>query len=442
MNELPSPNLALQSIEAEQSVLGALLLDNNAIDRIHWLQSADFVREDHRILYATTRAILEAGKPVDVLLLGEALRARGELEKVGGFTYIGSLAINTPSAAHITQYAKLVRRSAQGRALQALAADLHASVTNHADPVQAAEIAADQALSILDDQQRGGIVHIGQAVGEAVDWLDAPEKGISTGYGALDAYFRLVPGELLVIAGRPAMGKSALALNIAEQVARALPAAVFSLEMTSRQIGVRSVRWHEHLTDRFAAVNRLFTYKLWIDESEHLTIGTLRVRLQRIKRKNGLALVVVDYIQLMTGEGDNRTQEIGSLSRGLKGLAKEFRIPIIATAQINRGVESRQDKRPMLSDLRESGDVEQDADIVLFLYRDDYYHEDSTSAGFAEVLIRKHREGKTGKAWLQFDAEYARFKDFAGAPPQAHRESRRSGTVKTVDFKLRSAGND
>ena len=410
---------APHAVEAEQSILGSLLLDNNAIDRVAWLSEADFYRSDHRLIYSAIRAILEAGKPCDTLLLTEALQARGCLEQVGGAAYITALSVNTPSSANILHYATLVHKRAQARALQALAADMmdETRTLSH-DPVKLAEVVADRALAILDERGHSEIKHISDAVGDAVDWLDAPVKGISTGYSSLDRVIEgLRPADLIVIAGRPAMGKSSLALNIAEHVGQTKPVALFSLEMSARQIGVRSLRWHEHLTDRAAAVMHLFSHRIWLDESARLTLGMMRVRLQRIRRKHGLSLVVVDYLQLMTGEGDNREQEVASLSRGLKAFAKEFNVPVIVCVQLNRNVESRQDKRPMLADLRESGAVEQDADIVLMIYNDAYYNADSEHKGFSEILIRKHREGPTGRAWLKFEPEYARFIDFTGAPP-------------------------
>jgi replicative DNA helicase len=206
------------------------------------------------------------------------------------------------------------------------------------------------------------------------------------------------------------------------------------------------VRWHEHLSDRSSAIQRLFGHKLWIDDSSHLTIGTLRVRLQRIKRKHGLALAVVDYLQLMTGEGQNRTQEIGSISRGLKAISKEFNIPLIAVSQLNRGVEARTDKRPLLSDLRESGEIEQDADQIVMLYRDEYYDEHSYARGYAEAIVRKHRDGPTGTAWLKFEPNFARFRVFTGLPPQAPQASNRAPrgdgfVARSDDFKKNAAGD-
>lgn len=431
------------SVEAEQSVLGSLLLDNGSFDHIHWLRESDFYRDDHRTIYAAIRAILESGKPCDNLLLAEALQARGVLSQVGGHDYLSSLVVHTPSAANIKHYATVVRRRSQSRELQALAVELTEAATSGAhDPVQIAEVVTNRTFSILDGDNRTDIQHYSRAVADAVDWMDAPVQGISTGYSSLDALFTLRPGDLIVVAGRPSMGKSSLALNIAEHVGIDKPVAVFSLEMKARQIGARSVRWHEHLSNRSDAVTQLMDRKIWIDDSPAMTIGLMRLRLQRIKRKNGLALVVVDYLQLMKWEGDNRTQEIGSLSRGLKAIAKEFNVPVIAVSQLNRGVEGRQDKRPLMSDLRESGDLEQDADVIVMLYRDDYYDELSPHVGFAEALIRKQREGPVGRAWLKFESQYARFKDFTGHPPVIHTPlAATSGTVKVKDFKASAAGD-
>ena len=434
------------SIEAEQSIIGSLLLDNNSVDRIHWLSASDFYSFNHRALYTAIRNILESGQSCDSLLLAEALKSRGELEACGGNDYIVSLVVNTPSSANIHNYAAVVHKRAQARELQALAADLSAEAqTGNHDPVKLAETVADRALAVIDATGGRDITHFSKAVADAVDWLDAPVKGISTGYSSLDSVIGgLRPSELIVVAGRPSMGKTSLAINIAEHVAHQSPVALFSLEMTARQIGARSVRWHEHLTDRVSAVTRLMDLKLWIDDSPKMTIGMMRVRLQRIKRKHGLALVVVDYLQMMSGEGENRTQQIGSLSRGLKALAKEFQVPVIAVASLNRGVEARQDKRPLMSDLRESGDIESDCDVCVMLYRDEYYTEDSYAKGYCEALVRKHRDGPVGASWLIFVPEYARFRDFTGQPPRAPAVQRApsSGTVRSVDFKKQAAGDD
>ena len=440
------PQTTPQALEAEQSVLGGLLIDNNAYDRLGELSESDFYRDDHRTIFSVIKTILEAGKPCDTLLLGEALKARGVLEQVGGHAYLGALFVNTPSAANIRNYASLVHRAAQGRALQALAADLNAAASAQgADPIKVAEVAADQALSILDDSGKSELQHFSEAVGNAVEWLDAPAKGLSTSYSSLDEIVGgLRPGELIVVAGRPSMGKSSLALCIAEHVSEEHHVVLFSLEMSARQIAARSVRWHEHLSDRSQAVTRLINHNLWIDDSPRLTVGTMRVRMQRIKRKHGLALVVVDYLQMISGgEGENRTQQVGDISRGLKALAKEFQIPVIAVASLNRGVEIRHDKRPMMSDLRESGDIESDADVCVMLYRDEYYDHESYARGFAEAIVRKHRDGPTGTAWLLFQPEYARFRDFTGEPPRAPvaKAAPVTGTVRSMDFKVRAAGD-
>lgn len=438
MNNLP-PSC---SVETEAMILGALLLDNDAYDRLGSISEADFFREDHRVIFAAIKAIIEAGKPCDVVLLSETLAARGELDRCGGTKYIGELAINTASAANVHRYAALVRRHAQSRALQAHATDLHeaAAAPGH-DPVKIAERSMEQLLSIVDAAPRGEIRHISEVVGAAVDWLDSPVKGLSTGYGAIDHIIGgLRPGDLIVIAGRPSMGKSSLAACIVEHVSTESPVALFSLEMPDWAITARSVRWHEHLRDRDYAVRHLWDKKLWIDDSSPLSLGVLRVRLQRIKRKHGLALAVVDYLQLMTGQGDNREQEIASLSRGLKYIAMEFDIPVVVVAQLNRSVEGRQDKRPLLSDIRESGAAEQDADLVMMLYRDEYYYEDSPAKGFCEVIVRKHRNGGLGTAHLIFVPEYARFRDFTGTPPQPPRPPRRGGNI--VDYKQHASGNE
>lgn len=434
------------SIEAECAVLGGLLLVPDAIDRIEWLQPSAFYRETHRTIYAAVRALIESGKGCDVLLLAEVLRARGELDAVGGMPYLSELAVNAAGAVNITRYAEIVRRRALSRGLQQIGADLVAeagAVGN--DPAQAAEAAGERLFNALEEPRQGEMKSLGEAVADAVDYLDSPVKGLSTGFSSLDHILGgLRPGELIVVAGRPSTGKSALAYCIAEHVSIEHAVSFFSLEMTARQLGTRGLLWHQHLTDRTEAVRYMFDLRLWIDDSSALTTGSMRLRLRRTKRKHGLHLVVVDYLQLMSGRGENRTQEIGSISRDLKRIAKEFNVPVIAVASLNRGVEARTDKRPLLSDLRESGDIESDADVVAMLYRDEYYHENSYAAGFCEVLIRKQREGPTGVSWLQFVPEYARFRDFTGAPPRAPQAERapRTGTVTSVDWKRRAGGDE
>jgi replicative DNA helicase len=404
------------SLEAEQAVIGALFLRPDAYDQIDWLPAADFYVERHRLIYHAIRSMLEAGEPVDVLLVADRLRRGADLERVGGMAYLDEIAVNTASAANIRRYAEIVKSTALLRRIQELAADLRER--SHEPGAVASEI-ADTAEERLNDIRHGKDdseeVPFHASLDAAMLARSRPDSGVHTGFVDLDRMIKpLRGGELIIIAGRPSMGKSGMAANIAEHVAKTLPVGAWSLEMSNASIAERVLSWHEKKD--INAAGKLAELNLWIGTPHTLSVGSLRLRMKRLRRKHGLALAMVDYLGLMRGEGENRTQEIGSISRGLKGLAIEFGIPIIAVAQLNRGTEGRLDRRPLLSDLRESGDVEQDADIVLMLYRDDYYNNGSPAKGTAEVLVRKHRNGPTGMVRLAFLEQYARFENYAGRP--------------------------
>jgi replicative DNA helicase len=410
-----------QAIECEQSVIGGLLLSSQALDRIEFLEAHHFYSQQHRLAYTCIRAMVEAGRVVDVLTVSEELKAAGDLERVGGQAYLGSLALNTPSAANIRRYAEIVRDKAILRNLQVHAmAIMEASYEPGAVPAELAQQAETRMLSVLQ-ADGGDEVSFATAISEAMDARDEVTQALSTGFPNLDAKLSgggLKPGQLIIVAGRSSMGKSALALNIAEAVAKQKMVAFFTLEMTRRELAQRSIDYHESQIGLNDALQHTMTMLMQVDETSAVTLGHIRMRLRRIKRKHGLGLVVVDYLQLMKGEGENRTQEVGSLSRGLKAIAKEFAVPVIAVAQINRGVEGRTDKRPMLSDLRESGDIENDADVVLMIYRDDYYSPGSPALGLAEVIIRKQRSGPVGTVNMAFNARYTRFTPYYEAMPQ------------------------
>jgi replicative DNA helicase len=447
MATLPTPPNA---IEAEQAVLGGLLLAPESLDRIDWLDHSAFYRSEHRAIYAALRRVIESGQTVDALLLCDELSRRGELETVGGQAYIGSLAINTPSAANIQKYAEIVRDKAALRALQGVASDVLSSAGELGADAQALiEQAAARFDSLKRVDQGSEEVSFAQLVGDAMDERDKPKRAIPTGFNNLDQRLTgggFKPGQLIVIAGRPSMGKSALAFNIAEHVAKTVTVACFSLEMTGIEIAERSIVHHESAVGIDEAVRHLMTdVKSFVIDAPAITVANIRTRCRRIQRKHGLGLIVVDYIQLMRGAGENRTQEVGSISRGLKAVAKEFSVPVVAVAQINRAVELRTDKRPQLSDLRDSGEIEQDADVVLMAYRDEFYNPNNTTAlGLAEVLIRKQRNGATGTTWLTFTPATTRFGNFHGEAPQAPSVARRPtfGKLASTDFKTRAAGDD
>ena len=431
-----------QSIISEQSVIGALLLSPQSLDRIEWLEAPHFYAHQHREIYAVLRPMVEAGQTVDAVTVADALDRAGKLETIGGRSYLSDLALATPSAANIVAYAKAVRDKFILRELQSHAVAIHDAAQSGIPPEELAQQAEARFLSVLETGG-GEEVSFATAVAEAVDAEGEHQKSTSTGFPNLDGMLSgsgMRPGQLFIIAGRSSMGKSALALNIAEHVAKSETVAFFTLEMTRQELAERSLKYHASLVGKSAAVLHLMELKMQVDHTPAVTLGHIRMRLRRIKRRHGLGLVVVDYLQLMRGDGENRTQEVGSLSRGLKAIAKEFSVPVIAVAQINRAVESRGDKRPMLSDLRESGDIENDADTVLMIYREDYYQPDTPARGLAEVIIRKQRGGPVGTVHMSFDALHTRFHAYTGPVPSYQPAAPRGGKVMAADFKMRAGG--
>lgn len=423
------------SAEAERAVIGALLMRPDAYDQIDWLSSDDFYVGAHRLAYGALRSMIEAGEAVDVVLLCERLTARGELAAAGGAQGIGDIAVNTLSAANIRKYGEIVRQRALLRRLQALATDLSGMAYDAgAEPDAIAEATESRLYEIRHGRDESEPLPFHVALDSALLARSAPDSGIHTGLIDLDRMIKpLRAGELTIIAGRPSMGKSALAANIAEHVAATHPVGLWSLEMSRASIAERVLGWHERNDSEAAA--KLAMLHLHIDTPHVLTVGSLRLRAKRLRRRHGLKLIVVDYLGMMRGEGENRTQQIGSISRGLKGLAIEFDIPVIAVAQLNRGNEARTDRRPMLSDLRESGDIEQDADIVVMVYRDEYYNSGSAAKGTAELLIRKHRNGATGMVRATWINEHARFLNYSGPPIEDSEPEpkKRTGKVTPID---------
>jgi replicative DNA helicase len=411
------------SIQAEQSLIGCLLIDNGSYDRISDFAGSSLIREDHRLIFRSIQKMLEAGKPVDIILLSEALESHGDLDRVGGLQYITELAMGVNTAANIRSYAKLISDAAILRKLLAASEEISVACESRQDPRDIAIVAEQKILSVLDNETERDYVHIGEAIDEAVEWEELGHKGASTGIIELD---RLTNGlgksNLIIIGARPSMGKTALALQIAEHVSKTEPAAVFSLEMSRREVAGRMLKYHTNRADRDEAVRHLYGLKMQIDDTPAVTVGHIRSRCRRIKRKHGLSLIVVDYIQLMRGEGNNRNEAVGSISRGLKSIAKEFDVPVIALSQLSRKVEERGDKRPIMSDLRESGEIEQDADLILFIYRDEVYDENSDARGTAEIWNRKNRNGPVGDCRLTFDGSVTRFGDYTG--PHIHKYSK------------------
>lgn len=426
-----------QAIDAEQSVLGGLLLDNQAYDRIDGkLKADDFYSAGHQTIYRAIASLLSRGEPADVITVSDALEKTGEAENVGGLAYLGELAANTPSAANIKAYAKMVVDAKERRNLiQAGQRIIELGRDKSTDRITLADRAAGIVANLSDQRGSGDPVAISDLMVNVLDNiqkrvdLGGSISGLSTGFVDLDkATTGLHPGNLVILAGRPAMGKTTLGVNIAENVAiNGGAALVFSLEMPGNDLAERSIaraggintqalREGKLTADDYerlsAALAKLNGTRLIIDEDPATaTVTQIRRKALRVKRKHGLSLIVIDYLQLMRGDGGNRNEEIGGITRGLKLLAKEMSVPIVLLSQLNRGVEERTDKRPMMSDLRESGAIEQDADVILMAYRDDYYNPNSTFKNYAEILIRKQRMGPIGTVPLIFQGEYSRFCD-------------------------------
>ncbi len=449
--ELENLRLPPQSLEAEQAVLGGLLLDNQAWDRISDLISEnDFYRADHRLIFEHILLLIDNNKPADVLTVAESIERSAKLEEAGGQAYLGSLSLNTPSAANIRRYAEIVRERAIMRQLATAGAEISDSAYNPSgrDAAQLIDEAESKVFHIAEAgaKSKQGFVKIDPLLTETVERIDMLYSrenkndviGLATGYVDLDRMTSgLQAGELIIIAARPSMGKTALAMNIVEHVALELKkaAAVFSMEMSGSQLALRMigsvgrVDQHKLRSGTFEetewpklvdAVGKLNDSNIHIDDTAGLNAMEVRSRARRLHRQcGGLSLIVVDYLQLMSGNAsrreENRATEVAEISRALKSLAKELKLPVVALSQLNRSVESRQDKRPMMSDLRESGAIEQDADLILFIYRDEVYNPtNEASKGKAEVIIAKQRNGPTGPVTLTFIGRHTRFENYAG----------------------------
>lgn len=403
-----------QLIEHEQTVLGCLLVDNDCFDDID-LKPHEFSVGCHRTIYAAISEFLNAGKPVDLILLAEYLDKQGTLESVGNLKYIGGMVQNASSPKTIKSHVKRIQESHKRTKLKELVNDLGSMIDGREDIDKITEAAEAGLTGLLEDSQEETFSHIKKAVADAIDWEEEDQQGLSTGLRDLD---RMTGGfknsELIIIAGRPSMGKSTLAFQIAEHVAHKDHVIIFSLEMSSRQVATRQVKYHASRVGKPQAISHLYSLNLYIEEKPSITLGHIRSKCREIKRKHGLSMIVVDYLQLMRGEGDNRNQEIGSLSRGLKALAKEFDIPVVVLSQLSRKVDERSDKRPIMSDLRESGEIEQDADVILFIYRDEVYSKLSEEKGLAEIICRKNRNGSIGEVLTKFSGELTRFSDCNG----------------------------
>lgn len=431
------------SIDAEQSVLGGLMLDNRAWDNIiDRIRDVDFYRNEHKLIFRAMGRLVELNKPLDVLTVAEALREMHELDQVGGEVFLFELANNTPSAANITAYADIVRERSILRSLINAATDITETAF---DPqgrsiVELLDAAERSVFQISESGNRGsGPVNIKEYLAKTMDRIDtlfhsnSSITGVPTGYNDLDDKTSgLQPSDLIIVAGRPSMGKTTFAMNIAEHVAikSRLPVLIFSMEMPGEaivmrmlsslcridQLRIRTGKLADEDWPRISStISMLTDAPLYIDDTPSLSPAEMRARARRLAKEHGqIGLIVVDYLQLMQvpGFNENRTAEISEISRSLKGLAKELKVPLIALSQLNRGLEQRADKRPVMSDLRESGAIEQDADLITFIYRDEVYNESSPDKGTAEIIIAKQRNGPIGKIRLTFMGQYTCFENF------------------------------
>jgi len=435
------------SIEGESSVLGGLLLDNGAWDRVgDLLVDSDFYRHEHKLIYAAISSLINASKPADIITVFEHLQSQGKAEDTGGLMYLNSLAQYVPSAANVRRYAEIVRERSILRKLVAASDEIATNAFNpQGRPVETILDEAEQKIFNIGEagsRMKQGFHSMDSLVVQLLDRVTEMSEnpnditGVPTGFYDLDKNTSgLQPGDLIILAARPSMGKTALAINIAEHVAlnEGLPVAVFSMEMGASQLAVRIVgsigridqghlRTGKLTDDEWPrlteAIEKLRNISLHIDETPGLTVSELRANARRLARQCGkLGLIVVDYLQLMSTSmsGDeNRATAVGEISRGLKMLAKELQCPVIALSQLSRGVESRTDKRPLMSDLRESGAIEQDADVIMFIYRDEYYTKEACKEpGVAEIIISKQRNGPTGTTKLGFVKHHTKFENLA-----------------------------
>jgi len=437
-----------QSLEAEQAVIGGLLLDNTAFDRVaDLLRPDDFYRGDHRQIYTAITSLIDKAHPADVVTVHEALSTIGKAEEIGGLIYLNRLAQDTPSAANIRRYAEIVRDRAILRRLIAVADDIANQALNPQgrDTRSLLDEAESKIFNINEEGARGrsGFQSLPDLLSQVVDRIGqlydqsnhSGITGVPTGFTDLDKMTSgFQPGDLVIVAGRPSMGKTAFSLNIGEHVAvdQSLPVAVFSMEMGATQLAMRMVcsvgrldqqrvRTGQLVDDDWPrltnAIQKMQDSQLYIDETPGLNALELRSRARKLSRQCGqLGLVIVDYLQLMSSasaSGENRATEISEISRSLKGIAKELQCPVIALSQLNRSLEQRPNKRPVMSDLRESGAIEQDADVIIFIYRDEVYNPDSPEKGTAEIIIGKQRNGPIGTVRLTFLGKYTKFENYS-----------------------------
>ena len=460
---MPAPKLATvenlkvppHSIEGEQAVLGGLLLSPRAFDQVaDVITEADFYREDHRLIFRAVYELSNKGKPCDVVTVTEWFESHGLVDQVDGGGYVSQLASNTPSAANVKAYADIVREKSILRQL----IDVGAEITTDAfssdgrDSRDLLEAAESKVFSIADQGMRtgSGFVTVQDTIKEAIEKIQELHEfegeitGTPTGFKDFDKLTAgLQDSDLIIVAGRPAMGKTTLAMNIAENAAikHDIPVAIFSMEMSALQLVMRlfsslgqidQTRLRTGNLDELdwpkltSGMNLLHKSHIFIDETPSLSPSEIRARARRLKREHNIGMIVVDYLQLMAvpGSKENRATEIAEISRSLKAIAKELHLPVIALSQLNRQLEQRPNKRPVMADLRESGSIEQDADLIVFIYRDEVYNEDTPEKGKAEIIIGKHRNGPTGTVALTFQGQWLRFVNYAPeyAYPPTHNQ--------------------
>ena len=432
------------SIEGEQAVLGGLLLSPRAFDQVaDIVTEPDFYREDHRLIFRAIAELNNRGRPSDAVTVTEWFESHGLVDQIDGGSYVSQLASNTPSAANVRAYAEIVRERSILRQLVDVGAEITsgAFASDGRDSRELLEEAERKVFAIADQDLRTGasFVPIQEAIREAIEKLqelaehEGDITGIPTGFKDFDAKTAgLQDSDLIIVAGRPSMGKTTLAMNIAENAAikHEKPVAIFSMEMSAQQLVRRmfsslgQIDQNKLRTGNLddldwpkltSAMNLLHKSHIFIDETPSLSPAELRARARRLKREHDIGLIVVDYLQLMAvpGTRENRATEIAEISRSLKAIAKELHVPVIALSQLNRALEQRPNKRPVMADLRESGSIEQDADLIIFIYRDEVYNEDSPEKGKAEIIIGKHRNGPTGTVVLTFQGHWLRFLNYA-----------------------------
>ena len=438
-------NLPPQSVQAEQALLGGLMLDRSAWERVADLvNDSDFYRNDHRLIFGAIRALSERSEPCDAVTLSEYLEARGELGDAGGLGYLGGLVKDTPSAANVSEYALIIRERGLLRSLIQAGNEIAASAYQK-DGRQIHELVDEAERKVFEIAEQGkrrgsGFVLLRDILPATVDAIDERHQnqeavtGLSTGFHQFDEMTAgLQKGDLIIVAGRPSMGKTTLALNIAENIAlnpaKRQPTAIFSMEMSTDQLALRMISSlgrvnQSHLRNgRFGdeewprintAIQMMSAAPMFIDDTPAMTPTEIRARARRLKRQHGLELIVVDYLQVMqtAGKTENRATEISEISRSLKALARELEVPIIALSQLNRSVEQRTEKKPMMSDLRESGAIEQDADLIIFIYREEVYDKNTPRKGMADINIAKQRNGPVGEFPLTFLGQFTKFENY------------------------------